>query len=312
MQLISSISKYLILALISCSLLITWTEIEFDHSGLKFVNSITRTTVIAKPANSIWNSMRQEFTLDHRTQSKQVQAEIRKLLADQDKLYQILKAAGPYMYFIYKQTRARGLPIELALIPFIESEFNPNDHSKKGATGLWQLMPQTAKELGVKVKEGYDGRRNLIASTDAALAYFNDLGNNIFKGNWELAIAAYNCGQGCVASAKRRAGTQNFWRLSLPRETQYYVPKLLAVAAIIEDPKKYGVELPPINNEPFFKQVKVDKPVSLEKVAKTSGVNIKTLNKLNPDSKHGIVAPKNAGTLLIPVSKSASNAMVAT
>jgi membrane-bound lytic murein transglycosylase D len=302
MQLLSSISKYLILALLSCSLLIIWNENNLEDSGVKFVAENTARSTV-KPANSIWNSMRQEFTLDHRTQSKQVQAEIRKLLADQDKLYEILRAAGPYMYYIYKKTQARGLPIELALIPFIESEFNPNDRSKKGATGLWQLMPQTAKELGVKVKEGYDGRRNVIDSTNAALAYFNDLGKE-FPGNWELAIAAYNCGQGCVAHAKRRAGSENFWNLHLPQETRFYVPKLLAVAAIIENPEKYGVQLPPINDEPYFTQVKVSKPVSLEKVAKTSGINIKTLHKLNPDSKHGIVPTKNGTTtLLVPVQK---------
>jgi membrane-bound lytic murein transglycosylase D len=301
MQILSSISKYLILALLSCSLLIIWNVNVLENSGVKFVAVNNNSN--AKQANSIWNSMRQEFTLDHRTQSKQVQAEIRKLLADQDRLREILRAAGPYMYYIYKKTQARGLPIELALIPFIESEFNPNDRSNKGATGLWQLMPQTAKELGVKVKAGYDGRRNVVDSTNAALAYFNDLGKD-FSGNWELAIAAYNCGQGCVASAKRRAGSEDFFKLHLPQETRFYVPKLLAVAAIIENPEKYGVELPPINDEPFFTQVKVNKPVSLEKVAKTSGINIKTLHKLNPDSKHGIVTTKNGtATLLVPVQK---------
>jgi membrane-bound lytic murein transglycosylase D len=308
MQLLSSISKYLILVLLSCSLLITWNVNYLQNTGINII-AVTNTRSDTKPANSIWKSMRQEFTLDHRTQSKQVQAEIHKLLADQDKLYEILKAAGPYMYYIYKKTEARGLPIELALIPFIESEFNPNDRSKKGATGLWQLMPQTAKELGVKVKEGYDGRRNVVDSTNAALAYFNDLGNN-FSGNWELAIAAYNCGQGRVASATRRTGSENFWNLPLPRETRFYVPKLLAVAAIIENPEKYGVHLPPINDEPYFKQIKVDKGVSLEKVAKTSGINIKTLNKLNPDSKHGVVVPKNGTTtLLVPLKKADSVAL---
>ena len=180
MQILSSISKYLILALISCSLLlITWNNATIESLGLGFIHT-TETTADGK--NSIWHSMRNEFSLNHQTQTAQVQREIRRLVADQERLYQILKAAGPYMHYIYKKTQAKGLPIELALIPFVESEFNPNDRSTKGATGLWQLMPQTAKELGVKVKSDYDGRRNVVASTNAALAFFNDLGIT-FNGN---------------------------------------------------------------------------------------------------------------------------------
>lgn len=308
MQILSSISKYLILALISCSLLlITCNNVTIGSLGLGFIYSSETTSTTNDAKNSIWNSMRHEFSLNHQTQTAQVQREIRRLVADQDRLYQILKAAGPYMYYIYKKTQAKGLPIELALIPFVESEFNPNDRSTKGATGLWQLMPQTAKELGVKVKSGYDGRRNVVASTNAALAFFNDLGNT-FNGNWELAIAAYNCGPGCVQSAKRRTGgSENFWKLPLPQETKYYVPRLLAVAEIIKNPKKYGVELPPISNEPYFTEVKVNKPVSLEKVAKTSGIDINTLHKLNPDSKQITPSQKNGESkLLVPVKQASS------
>src|SRR5262249_6307926 len=148
-------------------------------------------------------------------------------------------------------TRARDLPAELALIPVIESEYNPNDRSNKGATGLWQLMRQTAHELGVVVQGGYDGRRNVLASTKAALAYFKDLGD-LFNGNWYLAIAAYNCGQGRVQSAIRRTGSESFWNLPLPRDTKYYVPRLLAVAEIVKHPAKYGITLPQVQNKPYF------------------------------------------------------------
>lgn len=160
--------------------------------------------------DSVWDNIGAQLKLNHRANSAQVRAEIRKLLADQGKLYSILKAAGPYIYFIHKQTEVRGLPAELALIPVIESEYNPNDHSKKGATGLWQLMPGTAHELGIKVKSSYDGRRSVVASTKAALAYFNDLGH-LFDGDWDLAIAAYNCGQVKVKSVQRRTGSEDFW-----------------------------------------------------------------------------------------------------
>lgn len=302
MQFIIDRSKYLILAVLSCSLFIALNAGNPDFSGLG-IPYITHESKETKTSGSFWKSLSNDLNLDHKAQSSQVKAEIRKLLADQDKLYQILQSAGPYIYFIHKQTQARGLPAELALIPVIESEFNPNDHSKKGATGLWQLMPQTAHELGIKIKSGYDGRRNVVASTKAALAYFNDLGNS-FKGNWYLAIAAYNCGQVKVQSVEKRTGSNSFWGLPLPKETKYYVPKLLAVAAIVKDPKKYGVELPHIDNQPYFTEVKTKKAVSLTHVAESSGISLATLKTLNPDYNHGKVVPKQgAYTLLVPVNK---------
>jgi membrane-bound lytic murein transglycosylase D len=120
-----------------------------------------------------------------------------------------------------------------------------------------------------------------------------------------LAIAAYNCGQVRVKSAIRKTGTESFWNLPLPQETKYYVPRLLAVAAIIKNPEKYGVELPQVSNEPFFEELKVSKPVNLEHVAKSTGVNIETLNKLNPDYTHGSkpVSKAEVKTLLVPVDK---------
>lgn len=305
MQLLQNISKYLVFVLLSCSLVMVWDGANNDISDWHFSTpEETSTENNAAKSDTIWDTMRNEFQLDHQTQSARVQAEIRKLLADQDKLNQILQAATPYIYFIHQQTQAYGLPAELALIPFVESEFNPNDHSRKGATGLWQLMSGTAHELGVKVKSGYDGRRDVIASTHAALAYFRDLGNN-FKGNWYLAIAAYNCGQGKVASVTRRAGTNDFWNLNkLPSETKQYVPKLLAVAAIIDNPEKYGVQLPQVENEPYFTKLTFKNYTDLPKVAKIEGVSMKTLRTLNPDYKHGVIAKKEGYTVLVPIDKS--------
>lgn len=300
MHLLTNLSKLLIFAVLVCSLLLVWDGGDVAITNVAYTNA--NESANANSDNSIWSSMSREFKLDHKTQSARVQAEIRKLLADQGKLYNILRAAGPYIYFIHQQTKARGLPAEIALIPVIESEFNPNDHSKKGATGLWQLMRGTAHELGVKVKSNYDGRRDVVASTKAALAYFNDLGND-FNGNWYLAIAAYNCGQGKIASVIRRTGSNSFWNLPLPQETKIYVPKLLAVAAIVKNPKKYGVKLPPITNKPYFTEVKANKPINLTQVAKSSGVSEKTLHTLNPDYNHGVVPKKGAYTLLVPINK---------
>jgi membrane-bound lytic murein transglycosylase D len=306
MQLILHIQKIIILSVLTCSLFIAWLggNIQLPLPPPVYNTDTDKYTDDAMPQDSIWSSISHDLKLDHQTQSSRVQAEIHKILADQGKLLQILKAAAPYIYFIHEETKARGLPAELALIPIIESEFNPNDHSKKGATGLWQLMPQTASELGIKVKSSYDGRRNVVASTKAALAYFNDLGN-LFKGDWYLAIAAYNCGQVKVASTEKRTGVHNFWNLPLPKETKYYVPKLLAVAAIIKNPEKYGVQLPNTSNEPYFAQLKVKNSVNLAEVAKSSGISFATLDTLNPDNRDGKipVIKDNYAMVLVPINK---------
>lgn len=293
---LTRLSKLLFVFFLSCFLLIVTNNASVI--GLD-VNNLEDNV---GPANSVWTSISSEFILNHYTQSDKVQTEIRKLVADKDNFERILRAATPYISFIHNQTKAKGLPAEIALIPFIESEFNPNDHSKKGALGLWQLMSGTATELGVKVKASYDGRRNVIASTKAALAYFKDLGND-FHGDWYLAIAAYNCGQGKVESVKKRTGQNDFWNLPLPQETKLYVPRLLAVAEIISNPKKYGIELPEISNEPYFAVMKADKPIDLESAAKTADINIKTLQSLNPDAKKAGGVVQKEGSLLVPTEK---------
>lgn len=354
MQLLVNTSRFLLLLVLSCSVLMFWKYsdlIQTDFLNIKNVNSksdvldvdiknpskkqtsagvqivnhpidiaITKQIIInkakqiaghtvapknnaygVKSMNSIWTSIATDLELDHRIQTFQVKREITRLVADKNEFNRILKAAAPYIYFIHKQTQERGLPAELALIPFVESQFNPNDRSTKGAIGLWQLMPATARELGVKIKASYDGRRNVIASTKAALLYFRDLGR-LFKGDWLLAIAAYNCGQVKVESAVKRAGHRNFWSLSLPRDTQYYVPRLLAVAEIIKNPEKYGIKLPVVSNAPYFTEMKTEKSQSLAQLAKSIGVDIKLLQQLNPDYKQGLV-PKSY-SLLIPVTQS--------
>ncbi len=307
MQLINQFSKFLVFVVLSCSLLIALRSNNFNLDIAASNLSNADVSEIIETDNTIWDSISDQFKLDHKTQNAQVQAEIRGLLADHDKLYQILEAAAPYIYFIHQKAQEKGLPGELALIPVIESEFNPNDHSNKGATGLWQLMSATAHELGVNVKSGYDGRRNVVSSTNAALAYFKDLGND-FKGNWYLAIAAYNCGQVRIASAVKKTGSHDFWDLPLPHETRCYVPKLLAVAAIIANPGKYGVQLPPITNKPYFTQIKVVKPINLAKVATASGIDLETLQILNPDYNHGSAPKAKDGTyaVLVPIENAAT------
>ncbi|MBA2654107.1 MAG: transglycosylase SLT domain-containing protein [Gammaproteobacteria bacterium] len=305
MQLLNFTKSLQLLVLIVCLLVFWEATSNTIVDPLSKPHSATQQIEVKRKnlaSDDLWRNIVGGFKIDHREESQQVKLEIKRLLADEGKLYSILKASAPYIYFIHQQSKAKGLPSELALIPVIESEYNPNGLSKKGASGLWQLMTGTAHELGVKVKSGYDGRRNVVASTKAALAYFKDLGIN-FKDNWYLAIAAYNCGQGRVESVERRTGSHNFWNLPLPKETKYYVPRLLAVAAIIENPEKYGIKLPHIDNHPYFAEVKVKKSVNLKQVAKMSGISIQALKKLNPDYKNDTVIKKNLSSLLVPIEK---------
>lgn len=322
MRLFISFSSYLFLVVLSFSLIITGyisnnrTEINtgavdtridryFEpETAVNTSDELARTSSMKSNKKSgrdfVWRTISNDLQLDHKTETRAVRTEIQKILSEKGKFENILKSAAPYIYFIYEQTEQHHLPAEIALIPIIESEFNPNDYSKKGATGLWQLMPRTASELGVRVKGGYDGRRNVIASTKAALAYFKDLGGQ-FKGNWYLAVAAYDAGQGKVASAVRHAGSTNFLNLKLPKETKLYVPKLLAVAEIISHPEKYHVALPRDTNMPYFAQLKTKTPVNLMQLAKASGIDLKTLQTLNPDYKNGKVPAKGPYTLLVPI-----------
>lgn len=311
MEILQGRLKLIILAVLSLAFsLFILATINSESSFLDRATSsvIAKLTSVANSSeiissyaqpHSIWKSLRNNFELDHRAQSAPVQAQIRAFIADKEKLYKILQASAPYIYFIHHEVEARNLPAELALIPVIESEYNPYDHSNKGASGLWQLMPETARGLGVDVRKNYDGRRNVVNSTNAALTYFSDL-EHLFKGNWYLALAAYNSGEMKVLRAQKRAGSHNFWNLQLPHETKVYVPKLLAIAEIVENPEKYGVQLPTVYNTPYFKRVTILKPASLSKIAQITSIDKNLLETLNPDYKKDLPA-RHGSTLLLPV-----------
>lgn len=287
-----------VIIVVSISTLLLWDTKPRAYAFTSVVNSES----LVASAETVWENIAHELTLDRRVDDPRVQKEIKRLLADKDDFNKALKAATNYIFYIHQQTKAYQLPVEIALIPFIESQFNPNDRSNVGATGLWQLMPKTAKDLGVKVKTNYDGRKNVTASTQAAMAYFKDLGK-LFRNNWYLAIAAYNCGEGRVLSAIKRAGSRFFFDLKLPLETKLYLPRLLAVAEIIKNPTKYGIKLPSVSNEPYFAELQVSKPVNLTRLAETVGIEFATLDALNPDYKKGHADLSSTDRLLVPADK---------
>ncbi|HSW71201.1 MAG TPA: transglycosylase SLT domain-containing protein, partial [Gammaproteobacteria bacterium] len=178
-------------------------------------------------ADNLWDVLRSEFTLSSEEYNPAVQENIDWLMNDGDFLTRTSLRAAPYLYFIHQQVKKRKLPIELVLLPIIESGYNPFIYSTAGAAGIWQIMPNTATGFGIKQDWWYDGRRDVVVSTRGALDYLSYL-FDFFDGNSLLAIAAYNSGEGAVMSAIRRnireGKSTDFWSLPLPRETRTYVP----------------------------------------------------------------------------------------
>ncbi len=247
--------------------------------------------------------MGESFSLNHQVNQIKVDEQISLLQHNQQALYKTLQRAAPYISYIFDQTKKAGLPTELALLPLVESKFDPYARSGPGATGVWQIMPQTASRLGLKNNASYDGRRDLVASTHAALTYLTYL-HSIFRKDWEIALAAYNYGPGNIHSALRRQtgwyAAADFWRLKLPSQTKNYIPKLYALAEVIQNPDRYHIRLPAISNDVRLTSVQVGAHVNLRQVADNTGVSIGTLAKLNPGYTKLATAKGAPNTLLIP------------
>jgi membrane-bound lytic murein transglycosylase D len=221
-----------------------------------------------------------------------------------DYLERVWGRADHYMHYIIGQLDARSMPLEIALLPVVESAFEPYAYSRARAAGLWQFIPGTGSNYGLKQDWWYDGRRDVVASTRAALDYLQSL-HDEFNGDWLLAIAAYNCGEGNVERAVRRnerlGKPIDFWHLKLPTETRAYVPKLLAMRRIVADPAAYGLEFSQIDDAPYFAQVGTGGQIDLQVVSEISGVNKDDLYELNPAFHRWATDPTGPYSLLVPI-----------
>ena len=203
-------------------------------------------------------------------------------LEDLDDLSDFLASAELYMFYVYEEVKRRGLPAEIALLPFIESRFDPYAYSHASAAGLWQITQGTGKYLGLESNWWRQERRDIRLSTNAALDYLEEL-NAEYKGDWLLSLAAYNAGPGRVNGAIRRAGgKRNYWNLRLPQETRDYVPKLLALAQIVANPQLYQFQPPFIASVPTFTAAKTGKQIELAQAARLLGIDVSALFALNP------------------------------
>ena len=209
-----------------------------------------------------------------------------------------------WLYYIVGQLEQRNMPRELALLPVIESAFEPYAYSSARAAGLWQFISDTGRRFGLKQDWWYDGRRDPIEATRAALDYLQAL-HDEFNGDWLLAIAAYNCGEMAVTRAvekNQRAGRPtDFWHLKLPAETRGYVPELLAMRRLVANPGRYGLEFSHILNEPYFVPIATGGQIDLEVVAKIAGISTEDLYTLNPAFHRWATDPTGPHRLLVPV-----------
>jgi membrane-bound lytic murein transglycosylase D len=237
-----------------------------------------------------------------------VSKNLRWLANNQRYLDRVTEQSRPYLYHVANELKANNLPLELALLPIVESAYNPFAVSPSKALGIWQFMPRTGLSFGLAQNHWYDGRRDVIASTDAAVRYLTRL-NKMFDGDWFLVVAAYNAGEGTVRRAieknrKQGKGT-DFWSLPLSQQTQSYVPQLIALSKVIANPAKYDLELAAIPNNPYFTKVNVSAPIDLAQAARMAEIDPKELRNLNAGYNRWITNPTGAHQLLIPVADAA-------
>lgn len=251
----------------------------------------------------LWARMRQNFKLNYDESNPRIKRYINEYTKTNYYANQLSKNASIYLYTIVEELDKRGLPHELALLPMVESNFDPLAVSQSGAGGLWQIMPTTGHLLGLKQDFWYDGRKDIKASTIGALNHLQYL-YRLFDEDWLLALAAYNAGERRVIKAiehnKKKKKPTDFWHLDLPKETQNYVPKLLALSAIVKNPINHNVNLPAIANKPHAVSVDVHHQIDLEVVAELSGECLSTLQKLNPALHHGATHPKGPHVVMVP------------
>ena len=228
-----------------------------------------------------------------------------------DYLRQVAERARPYLYHIVDTLSKHKLPHELALLPIVESAYQPTAQSPKSAAGLWQFIPSTGLDFDLQQNDQYDARLDITASTQAATRYLSFL-NQHFKGDWLLALAAYNCGLGTVDAAINRNVAEgldtDYWSLRLPEETQEYVPRFLALSSIFANPDAHGLKLAPVRNEPYFVKVKIERKHDIEyladkdfkEIAQLANLSYEQFNRLNPGYLNPKLAADGPFTFLMP------------
>lgn len=270
------------------------------------------TQLIAEQHDDLWDEIATQLTMgdDHLADFDNY---LNFYLRNNKHLTRVSDRAKPYLHYIVQQVKARNMPLEIALLPIIESGFQAQARSHQSAVGLWQFIPETGHLYGLQRNWWFDGRQDVIQSTQAALDYLQKL-YKLNDNDWLLALASYNGGIGNVwkAAKKYRQKTQqagsakvDFWQIRhyLPKETQHYVPQLLAVAHLVKNRSTYNIELEPIENRPYFEVVTLDKQIDLGTVASLSETPLTLLAMLNPGYLQAITPPNGPHHIVLPIDK---------
>jgi len=253
--------------------------------------------------DDLFDRMRAGFAFDE-VQEPAIDVQLAWFEHNPEYLERVFQRGQRYLYHIITEVEARGMPLEFALLPVVESAYEPFAYSRSRAAGLWQFIPDTGRRFGLKRDWWYDGRRDVVESTRAALDYLQAL-HDQFGGDWLLAIAAYNVGENSVQREmdfnRANGKPADFWHLRLPAETRAYVPKLLALKRLMAEPERYGLEFAVIPNEPYFALIDTDSPIDLKIAAQLAGTSYDELVALNPGYNRWATDPDGPHRMLVPI-----------
>ena len=276
---------------------------EADHVWLELDPLAAAVSVPSKPSNDLLGKLRRQFSLDP-VMNDRVQGELNWFVKNPNYLDRVFTRAQRYLPFIVDELEKRDLPLELALLPIVESAFDPFAYSHGRAAGLWQIIPGTGRRFGIRQNWWYDGRRDPVDSTLGALEYLSYL-HGLMDEDWLLAIASYNSGEGNVLKAVKRNRSKSrptdFWNLSLSRETSAYVPRLMALVELVREPAKYGITLPELVDEPQFVVADVGGQLDLALAAELAGIDLDTLYAFNAGNNRWATDPDGPHRLVMPV-----------
>ncbi|HEY8085378.1 MAG TPA: LysM peptidoglycan-binding domain-containing protein [Methylophilaceae bacterium] len=266
-------------------------------------NASPAAPAVAAVPNDLWQRIRNGYGMTN-LQSPFTATHEAWYAARPEYVQRMVSRSQLYLYHVVEEVQKRGMPTEIALLPMVESAFNPEAYSRSKASGMWQFIPSTGKNFGLKQDWWSDNRRDVMAATDAALNYLNKL-HGMF-GTWELALAAYNAGEGTVQRAidvnRRKGLPTDYQSLNLPAETREYVPKLQAVKNIISNPQQYGLDIKSIANQPYFTRVNVPNRMDVKIAAKLAGVSTAEFTQLNPAHRRPVLAG-GSQSILLPIGK---------
>ncbi len=259
---------------------------------------------ISAPPTDLWERIRNGFAMAE-LNSKEVRSSENFYAGRPEYMSRIVERSKRYLFHIVEEVERRGMPTEIALLPIIESAFNPTAYSRSHASGIWQFIPSTGKNYGLQQNWWHDDRRDIVAATSAALDYLQNL-HRIF-GDWELVLASYNWGEGAVGRSlarNRNSGLpMDFRSIRMPPETQNYVPKLIAMKNIISNPAVFGIMLESIPNQPYFEQVATTQHIDIKLAANLADISVDEFNALNPAHNRPVINVNGSRTLLLPVDK---------